>query len=120
LYKPFPPDDEDPDSLRALDLSGFISARDVDHPRWSFLTIGTVFAVVTWLGVGCLRRVHEQVRLLRQRGAPSRSWSSCSPGSGSAPSRCSSEPKLNAEAERSRELRHGEPAETTLRAPPKE
>ena len=73
LYKPFPPDDEDPDSLRALDLSGFISARDVDHPRWSFLTIGTVFAVVTWLGVGCLRRVHEQVRLLRQRGAPSRS-----------------------------------------------
>ena len=50
LYKPFPPDDEDPDSLRALDLSGFISARDVDHPRWSFLTIGTVFAVVTWLG----------------------------------------------------------------------
>jgi len=26
LYKPFPPDDEDPDSLRALDLSGFISA----------------------------------------------------------------------------------------------
>src|SRR4029079_18283094 len=22
---------------------------DVDHPRWSFLTIGTVFAVVVWL-----------------------------------------------------------------------
>ena len=40
---------------------------DVDHPRWSFLTIGTVFAVLDLArGVGCLRRVHEQVRLLRQ------------------------------------------------------
>ena len=27
---------------------------DVDHPRWSFLTIGTVFAVVTWLGLRVL------------------------------------------------------------------
>ena len=27
--------------------------------------------------------------------------------------------EVNAEAERSRELRHGEPAETTLTAPPK-
>ena len=24
---------------------------DIDHPRWSFLTIGTVFAVVLWLAV---------------------------------------------------------------------
>ena len=40
---------------------------DVDHPRWSFLTIGTVFAVVVWLAAsGAFALFMSTLRLLRQ------------------------------------------------------
>ena len=92
---------------------------DVDHPRWSFLTISTVFAVVTWLAAW------GAFALLRAGSAPTTklgllaivivmlTWlwlSSLALLVGA---------EVNAEAERSRQLRHGEPAETTLTAPPK-
>ena len=93
---------------------------DVDHPRWSFLTIGTVFAVVIWLAASGAFALFTS-----NFGSYDKTWGSLAiviimltwlwlsalallVGA-----------EVNAEAERSRELRRGEPAEATLTAPPK-
>jgi membrane protein len=93
---------------------------DVDHPRWQFLTFGTVLAVVIWLlGSGAF------AVFVSQFGSYNKAWGSLAAvivmltwlwlsalallfGA-----------ELNAEAERSRELRRGEPAEVALQAPPR-
>jgi membrane protein len=93
---------------------------DVDHPRWSFLTIGTVFAVVIWLAASGAFALFTS-----NFGSYDKTWGSLAiviimltwlwlsalallVGA-----------EVNAEAERSRELRRGEPAEATLTARPK-
>ena len=91
---------------------------DVDHPRWRFLTFGTALAVVVWLfGSGAF------AVFVSQFGSYNKAWGSVAAvivmltwlwlsalallfGA-----------ELNAEAERSRELRRGEPAEVVLQAP---
>ncbi len=90
---------------------------DVDHPRWQFLTLGTALAVVVWLlGSGAF------AVFVSQFGSYNKAWGSVAAvivmltwlwlsalallfGA-----------ELNAEAERSRELRRGEPAEVELQA----
>ena len=90
---------------------------DVDHPRWQFLTFGTALAVVVWLlGSGAF------AVFVSQFGSYNKAWGSVAAvivmltwlwlsalallfGA-----------ELNAEAERSRELRRGEPAEVELQA----
>ena len=90
---------------------------DVDHPRWRFLTFGTALAVVVWLlGSGAF------AVFVSQFGTYNKAWGSVAAvivmltwlwlsalallfGA-----------ELNAEAERSRELRRGEPAEVELQA----
>ena len=93
---------------------------NVEHPRWRFLSFGTVFAVVVWLlasGAFAL--------FVSQLGSYDKTWGSLAGvivmltwlwlsalallfGA-----------EINAEAERSRELRRGEPAEVELQAPSK-
>jgi len=91
---------------------------DVDHPRWQFLTFGTALAVVVWLvGSGAF------AVFVSQFGSYDKAWGSVAAvivmltwlwlsalallfGA-----------EVNAEAERSRELRHGEPAEVELQVP---
>ena len=93
---------------------------DVDHPRWSFLTIGTVFAVLVWLAASGAFAVFTS-----RFGSYDKTWGSLAIvivmltwlWLSSLALLVGAE--VNAEAERSRELRHGEPAETTLTAPPK-
>jgi membrane protein len=93
---------------------------DVDHPRWQFLTVGTGLAVVAWLiGSGAFALYASQF------GSYNKAWGSLAAviimltwlwlsalallfGA-----------EVNAEAERSRELRRGEPAEAQLQAPPR-
>ena len=90
---------------------------DVDHPRWQFLSFGTALAVVVWLlGSGAF------AVFVSQFGSYNKAWGSVAAvivmltwlwlsalallfGA-----------ELNAEAERSRELRRGEPAEIELQA----
>jgi membrane protein len=93
---------------------------NVDHPRWRFITPGTVFSVFAWLGISGLFAVY-----VGMFGSYNKAWGSLAAviimltwlwlstlvlllGA-----------EINAEAERSRELRRGEPAETTLSAPGK-
>ena len=91
---------------------------NVDHPRWRFLTFGTGLAVLVWLlGSGAF------AVFVSQFGSYNKAWGSVAAvivmltwlwlsalallfGA-----------ELNAEAERSRELRRGEPAEIELQAP---
>ena len=93
---------------------------NVEHPRWRFLTFGTVFAIVVWLlasGAFAL--------FVSRLGTYEKAWGSLAAvivmltwlwlsalallfGA-----------EINAEAERSRELRRGEPAEVELQAPSK-
>ena len=93
---------------------------NVDHPRWQFLTFGTALAVLVWLlGSGAF------AVFVSQFGSYNKAWGSVATvivmliwlwlsalallfGA-----------ELNAEAERSRELRRGEPAEVELQAPPR-
>jgi membrane protein len=93
---------------------------NVDHPRWQFLTFGTALAVVVWLlGSGAF------AVFVSQFGSYNKAWGSVAAvivmltwlwlsalallfGA-----------ELNAEAERSRELRRGEPADVELLAPPR-
>jgi membrane protein len=93
---------------------------NVDHPRWQFLTFGTALAVLVWLlGSGAF------AVYVSQFGSYNKAWGSLAAvivmltwlwlsalallfGA-----------ELNAEAERSRELRRGEPAEVQLQAPPR-
>ena len=91
---------------------------DVDHPRWQFLTFGTAFAVVVWLlGSGAF------AIFVSQFGSYNKAWGSVAAVIVmltwlwlSALSLLFGA-ELNAEAERSRELRRDEPAEAELQAP---
>jgi membrane protein len=93
---------------------------DVDHPRWQFLTLGSVFAAFVWLAVSGLFAVYTSMF-----ASYNKTWGSLSAvivmltwlwltamallfGA-----------EINAEAERSRELRRGESAEADLTAPAK-
>ena len=93
---------------------------NVEHPRWRFLTFGTAFAVVVWLLASGAFAV-----FVSQLGTYEKTWGSLAAvivmltwlwlsalallfGA-----------EVNAEAERSRELRRGEPAEIELQAPSK-
>jgi membrane protein len=91
---------------------------DVDHPKWRFLSPGTAVAVLVWLIASGAFAVYTA-----KFGSYNKTWGSLSAvivmltwlwltalallfGA-----------ELNAEAERSRELRQGEPAERRLQAP---
>lgn len=93
---------------------------NVDHPRWRFLTPGAVLAVVAWLAASGLFAAYTSML-----GSYNKAWGTAATvvvtlvwlwlsglvlliGA-----------ELNAEAERSRELRLGEPAERELQAPAK-
>lgn len=93
-------------------------APDVEHPRWQFVTPGAVAAVVVWLVASGLFAVY-----VGMFGSYNKTWGSLSAvivmltwlwlsalalllGA-----------EINAEAERSRELRRGRPASRRLRAP---
>jgi membrane protein len=94
---------------------------DVDHPRWQFLTFGTVLSVVVWLLASGAFAI-----FVSRFGTFDKTWGSLAAViimltwlwlSGVA---LLFGAEINAEAERSRELRHGEPAETKLQAPTKD
>jgi membrane protein len=91
---------------------------DVDHPRWRFLSIGTVVATLGWLAVSGAFAFYTA-----HFGSYNKTWGSLAAviimlmwlwlsalallfGA-----------ELNAEAERSRELRRGEPAGVDIQAP---
>src|ERR671934_710652 len=93
---------------------------NVEHPRWRFLTFGSGFAVVIWLAASGLFAFY-----VSQFGSYNKTWGALSAvvilltwfwlsavalllGA-----------EINAEAERSRELRRGEPAEVELQVPTK-
>jgi membrane protein len=91
---------------------------DVEHPRWRFLTVGSALAVFVWLGVSVAFAFYTA-----NFSSYNKTWGSLSAvivmlvwlwltalallfGA-----------EVNAEAERSRELREGEPAERELQVP---
>jgi membrane protein len=93
---------------------------NVDHPRWSFLSFGAVFAVLIWLAGSAAFAFY-----VSQFGSYNKTWGALAAvvilltwlwlsavalllGA-----------EINAEAERTRELRRGEPAEVELQAPAK-
>jgi membrane protein len=93
---------------------------NVDHPRWKFLSFGAVFAIVLWLLASGAFAFY-----VSQFGSYNKAWGSLSAVvilltwfwlSGVA---LLLGAEINAEAERSRELRRGEPAEVELQAPAK-
>ena len=94
---------------------------NVDHPRWRFLTFGTVFTVVVWLVASGAFSLY-----VSQFGSYNKTWGSLAAViimltwlwiSGLA---LLFGAEVNSEAERSRELRRGEPASVELQAPPKD
>jgi len=95
-------------------------APNVKHPRWRFLSFGAVAAIAIWLAASGAFAFYAS-----KFGSYNKTWGSLAAvvvmltwlwlsavalllGA-----------EINAEAERSRELRHGEPAETELQAPAK-
>jgi membrane protein len=93
---------------------------NVDHPRWKFLTFGAVIGIVSWLALSGLFAFY-----VSKFGSYNKTWGSLAAVvvmltwlwlSGLA---LLFGAEVNAEAERSRELRRGEPAEVELQAPPK-
>jgi membrane protein len=93
---------------------------NVEHPRWKFLSFGAVFAVVLWLLASGAFAFY-----VSKFGSYNKAWGSLSAVvilmtwfwlSGVA---LLLGAEINAEAERSRELRRGEPAEVELTAPAK-
>jgi membrane protein len=93
---------------------------NVDHPRWQFLTFGAVIGIVSWLALSGLFAFY-----VSKFGSYNKTWGSLAAVvvmltwlwlSGLA---LLIGAEVNAEAERSRELRRGEPAEVELQAPPK-
>ena len=93
---------------------------NVEHPRWQFLTFGAVFGIVCWLVLSGLFAFY-----VSRFGSYNKAWGSLAAVvvmltwlwlSGLA---LLFGAEINAEAERSRELRRGEPAEAELQVPPK-
>jgi membrane protein len=93
---------------------------NVDHPRWSFLSFGAVVALLVWLASSAAFAFY-----VSQFGSYNKTWGALAAvvimltwlwlsalallfGA-----------EINAEAERTRELRRGEPAEVELQAPAK-
>ena len=93
---------------------------NVEHPRWRFLTIGALVAVVVWLVASGAFAFY-----VSKFSSYNKSWGSLAAvvimltwlWLSSLALLFGAE--VNAEAERSRELRRGEPAEVELQAPPK-
>jgi membrane protein len=94
---------------------------NVDHPRWQFLSLGTAISVIIWLLASGGFAFY-----VSQFSSYNKAWGSLAAviimltwlwisavallfGA-----------EVNAEAERSRELRRGEPAEAEIQAPPKD
>jgi membrane protein len=96
-------------------------APNVEHPRWRFITAGSVFAVLAWLATSAGFAVYTS-----QFGSYNKTWGSLGAvvvmltwlWVSSLALLVGAE--LNAELERSRELRRGEAAEERVQAPPKE
>ena len=93
---------------------------NVEHPRWKFLSFGAVLAVVLWLIASGAFALYVSMF-----GSYNKAWGSLSAVvilmtwfwlSGVA---LLLGAEINAEAERSRELRRGEPADVELTAPAK-
>ena len=95
-------------------------APNVKHPRWKFLTFGGVAAIVIWLATSGLFALY-----VSKFGSYNKTWGTLSAvvvmltwlWLSSIALLLGAE--INAEAERSRELRRGEPAEVELQAPAK-
>jgi len=93
---------------------------NVKHPRWRFLSFGSVLAIVIWLGASGAFAVY-----VGMFGSYNKTWGSLAAvvvmltwlWLSAAALLLGAE--VNAEAERSRELRRGEPAEVELQAPAK-
>jgi membrane protein len=90
---------------------------NIEHPKWQFLSFGAVFAVVVWLVASGAFAFYAS-----RFGSYNKAWGSLSAvvvmltwlWISSVALLLGAE--LNAEAERSRELRRGEPAEVELQA----
>jgi membrane protein len=93
---------------------------NVKHPRWAFLTVGAVVALVIWLVASALFAFY-----VSRFGSYNKAWGSLAAvvimltwlWLGGVALLLGAE--VNAEAERSRELRRGEPAERELQVPAK-
>jgi membrane protein len=93
---------------------------NVDHPKWRFISLGSVFAVFVWLIASGLFAFYAS-----RFGSYNKAWGSLSAvvvmltwlWISSVALLLGAE--INSEAERSRELRRGEPAERELQAPAK-
>jgi membrane protein len=93
---------------------------NVKHPRWRFLSFGSLFGILAWLALSGLFAFY-----VSRFGSYNKTWGSLSAvvvmltwlWLSSLALLLGAE--INAEAERSRELRRGEPAEVELQAPPK-
>jgi membrane protein len=93
---------------------------NIKHPKWHFISFGAVFAVVVWLLVSGAFAFYAS-----RFGSYNKTWGSLSAvvvmltwlWISSVALLLGAE--INAEAERSRELRRGEPAELELQAPAK-
>ena len=98
----------------------YFLAPDVDHPKYRFITPGAIFAVIVWLAVSGGFSFYAS-----NLGSYNKTWGSLAAvivmltwlwltslalllGA-----------EINAEAERSRELRRGEPADQVIQAPAK-
>jgi membrane protein len=95
-------------------------APNVKHPRWKFLTFGAIVAIAIWLVASGAFAIYAS-----KFGSYNKTWGSLSAVvvmltwlwlSGAA---LLLGAEVNAEAERSRELRRGEPAEVDLQTPAK-
>jgi membrane protein len=93
---------------------------NVEHPRWKFLSFGAIFALVVWLVASGAFAFYTS-----RFGSYNKTWGSLAAvvvmltwlWLSSVALLLGAE--INAEAERSRELRQGEPAEVELQAPAK-
>ena len=93
---------------------------NVQHPKWRFISLGSVFAVLVWLIASGLFAFYAS-----RFGSYNKAWGSLSAvvvmltwlWISSVALLLGAE--INSEAERSRELRRGEPAERELQAPAK-